>query len=81
MIVDCVAKGRPNPAILWEHDHKLIHETNFMHIDRNGSLMITSAQANHSGNYTCMASNEKGSTHTEMKLNVKPTGNMIAIVL
>lgn len=71
VIADCVAKGRPNPTILWEHEHKLIHETNLMRVDQNGSLMIISAQTGHSGNYTCMAVNEKGSTHTEMTLNVK----------
>ncbi|XP_076859373.1 hemicentin-1 isoform X2 [Brachyhypopomus gauderio] len=77
VILPCAAQGSPPPRVLWFKGGLEIHMDQSEHglsQLQNGSLLIGSAFASHSGDYKCIATNEAGSVEktTRLKVNVPP---------
>ncbi|XP_065556337.1 fibroblast growth factor receptor-like 1 isoform X2 [Artemia franciscana] len=53
MMLTCEVRGVPVPSIRWEKDGELIRSS----IGPSGSLIIEKTNRDHSGNYSCIASN------------------------
>ncbi|XP_023820642.1 striated muscle preferentially expressed protein kinase isoform X4 [Oryzias latipes] len=68
-----VVEGKPDPDILWYKDDVLLSESShftFVYDDPEYSLVILSAQPEHSGVYTCTAQNLAGSCSCKAELTV-----------
>ncbi|XP_030621020.1 hemicentin-1 [Chanos chanos] len=77
VIIPCSAKGSPRPRVRWFKNGLEILTGQSEHgvsIEQDGSLVIGSASASHSGDYKCVAANEAGSAErkTRLKVNVPP---------
>ena len=69
--VQCVAKGHPDPTVVWKHNGSVVYESAVRKVV-GGRLLIFSAQVDHSGNYTCLALNKEGSTQSQLFLTIEP---------
>ncbi|KAM3173269.1 hypothetical protein ACTXT7_012839 [Hymenolepis weldensis] len=71
----CTADGNPNPTLTWFKDGHQIERGGDYDIQTMlgiSSLEIFSCKENHSGKYTCRASNKLGEDETVCKLVVEP---------
>ncbi|VDL60884.1 unnamed protein product, partial [Hymenolepis diminuta] len=71
----CTADGNPNPTLTWFKDGHQIERGGDYDIQTMlgiSSLEIFSCKENHSGKYTCRASNKLGEDETVCKLIVEP---------
>ncbi len=63
IVINCTARGVPQPVIIWNQATNYIENNYTMYNDTNGyfytfsSLIITSASPVDSRNYTCMTAN------------------------
>uniref|UniRef100_UPI0037E8D63E matrix-remodeling-associated protein 5 n=1 Tax=Semicossyphus pulcher TaxID=241346 RepID=UPI0037E8D63E len=73
--VDCVAKGKPNPRIMWVLPGNVIlpapYNSNRMAVHQNGTLEIRSPKRTDSGQLACIARNEGGEVRLVVNLEVK----------
>ncbi|XP_055017752.1 hemicentin-1 [Boleophthalmus pectinirostris] len=75
VIIPCPAEGSPPPRIRWFKNGLEIHpELSEFSVARDGSLIISTTSASHSGDFKCVATNEAGSVErkTRLKVNVPP---------
>ncbi|RXN18375.1 hemicentin-2 isoform X1 [Labeo rohita] len=77
VFIPCPARGSPAPWVRWFKNGLEIHMERSEHgvsLAENGSLVIGTASASHSGDYKCVATNEAGSVErkTRLKVNVPP---------
>ncbi|XP_016112004.1 hemicentin-1 [Sinocyclocheilus grahami] len=77
VLIPCPARGSPAPWVRWFKNGLEVHMERSEHgvsLAENGSLVIGSASASHSGDFKCVASNEAGSVErkTRLKVNVPP---------
>ncbi|XP_073692711.1 hemicentin-1 [Garra rufa] len=77
VLIPCPARGSPAPWMRWFKNGLEIQMERTEHgvsLAENGSLVIGSALASHSGDYKCVATNEAGSVErkTRLKVNVPP---------
>nr|AVK72300.1 Robo4 protein [Isodiametra pulchra] len=72
VLLPCIAEGEELPTVHWYFNHVPLSEyTNKRHmLLMNGSLHITQAQPEDSGDYTCVASNGFGHTSATCRLSV-----------
>lgn len=75
VLLDCVAKGTPNPRIMWVLPGNVIlpapYRSNRMTVYQNGTLEIRSAKRSDSGQLACIARNEGGEVRLTVSLDVK----------
>uniref|UniRef100_A0A8C7CLW0 Ig-like domain-containing protein n=1 Tax=Oncorhynchus kisutch TaxID=8019 RepID=A0A8C7CLW0_ONCKI len=67
--------GSPPPKVRWFKNGLEIHpDQSELSVAQDGSLVIGSASASHSGDFTCVASNDAGSVErkTRLKVHVPP---------
>uniref|UniRef100_A0A8C1UL37 Hemicentin 2 n=1 Tax=Cyprinus carpio TaxID=7962 RepID=A0A8C1UL37_CYPCA len=77
VLIPCPARGSPAPWVRWFKNGLEVHMERSEHgvsLAENGSLVIGSASASHSGDFKCVATNEAGSVErkTRLKVNVPP---------
>ncbi|XP_035392059.1 hemicentin-1 [Electrophorus electricus] len=77
VVIPCAVHGSPPPRVHWFKGGLEVHMGQSEHgvsQFQNGSLLIGSASASHSGDYKCVATNEAGSTEktTRLKVSVPP---------
>ncbi|XP_056628956.1 hemicentin-1 isoform X2 [Triplophysa dalaica] len=77
VIIPCPARGSPSPWVRWFKNGLEIHMERSEHgvsAAADGSLVIGSASASHSGDFKCVATNEAGTVErkTRLKVNVPP---------
>ncbi|XP_030000348.1 hemicentin-1 [Sphaeramia orbicularis] len=75
VIIPCPAEGSPHPKIRWFKNGLEVHpDLSEFSVARDGSLVISTASAGHSGDFKCVATNEAGSVErkTRLKVNVPP---------
>nr|XP_054595616.1 neuronal cell adhesion molecule a isoform X13 [Nothobranchius furzeri] len=71
-LLDCSSFGSPIPTITWFKDFQVsVRNADPYVIHENGSLEINMAQPLHSGNYTCIATNNLGREENHVSLEVK----------
>uniref|UniRef100_A0A8C7CSJ9 Hemicentin-2 n=1 Tax=Oncorhynchus kisutch TaxID=8019 RepID=A0A8C7CSJ9_ONCKI len=73
--IPCPAEGSPPPKVRWFKNGLEIHpDQSELSVAQDGSLVIGSASASHSGDFTCVASNDAGSVErkTRLKVHVPP---------
>ncbi|KAM6957926.1 matrix-remodeling-associated protein 5 [Tautogolabrus adspersus] len=74
-LIDCVAKGKPNPRIMWVLPGNVIlpapYKSNRMTVHQNGTLEIHSPKRTDSGQLACIARNEGGEVRLVVNLDVK----------
>ncbi|XP_037551584.1 neuronal cell adhesion molecule a [Nematolebias whitei] len=71
-LLDCFSFGSPLPSITWFKDFQIsIKNGDPYVIHKNGTLEINVAQPQHSGNYTCIATNNLGRKENQVSLEVK----------
>lgn len=57
LVLECKAKGKPQPRIQWFlNDEKLVDAN----VDEEGSLLLDEIYQEHQGTYKCVAENELG---------------------
>ncbi|XP_030588363.1 neuronal cell adhesion molecule-like isoform X4 [Archocentrus centrarchus] len=71
-LIDCSSFGSPVPKITWFKDSRssILQEDPYILHD-NGTLEIRVAQAQHSGKYTCVATNDLGIYENHVYMEVK----------
>lgn len=73
--IDCVAKGKPSPRIMWVLPGNVIlpapYKSNRMTVHQNGTLEIHSPKRTDSGQLACIARNEGGEVRLAVNLDVK----------
>ncbi|XP_051950032.1 hemicentin-1 [Xyrauchen texanus] len=77
VVIPCPARGSPPPWVRWFKNGLEIHMERSEHgvsATEDGSLVIGTASASHSGDFKCVATNEAGSVErkTRLKVNVPP---------
>lgn len=66
-----VNSGSPRPKIRWFRNGLEIHpEQSDFSVGEDGALVIRAASASHSGDFTCVATNEAGSVERKTRLKV-----------
>ena len=59
-------------AILWQHRGKVVHESNVVKVESNGSLTISTARLEDAGHYKCLVATSRGWRETDFLLHVEP---------
>ncbi|XP_019908484.3 hemicentin-1 isoform X2 [Esox lucius] len=73
--IPCPAEGSPRPKVRWfKNGLEIDPDQSELSVAPDGSLVIGSASASHSGDFKCVASNDAGSVErkTRLKVNVLP---------
>ncbi|XP_064793489.1 hemicentin-1-like [Oncorhynchus masou masou] len=73
--IPCPAEGSPFPKVRWfKNGLGIFPDQSEFSVAEDGSLVIGSASASHSGDFKCVASNDAGSVErkTRLKVNVPP---------
>ncbi|KAL0979469.1 hypothetical protein UPYG_G00185480 [Umbra pygmaea] len=73
--IPCPAEGSPRPKVRWfKNGLEINPDHSELSVAPDGSLVIGSASASHSGDFKCVASNDAGSVErkTRLKVNVLP---------
>ena len=66
--IDCNYEGYPEPEVKWLHNNiEVSFSDKYIEMD-NGSLYITSMDAEDEGTYTCTVTNVFGSVKTDVSL-------------
>ncbi|XP_028851746.1 hemicentin-1 isoform X2 [Denticeps clupeoides] len=60
--ISCMASGSPHPQIFWSYGNIFLTNRHRMTITEHGTLIIRQAVPGDAGNYTCLATNEAGTT-------------------
>ncbi|CAL9698515.1 unnamed protein product [Knipowitschia caucasica] len=75
VLLDCAAKGSPNPRVVWVLPGSVIlpapYSSNRITVFPNGTLEIRSARKSDSGELACVARNEGGEVRLAVSLDVK----------
>ncbi|KAH8402049.1 hypothetical protein KR009_009485, partial [Drosophila setifemur] len=71
--VHCKAQGTPTPQVQWMRDAGNSSLPNQVEVDANGTLIFRNVNAEHRGNYTCLASNSQGQINATVAINVVVT--------
>ncbi|XP_072307480.1 matrix-remodeling-associated protein 5 [Eucyclogobius newberryi] len=83
ILIDCVAKGTPNPRIMWVLPGNVIlpapYFSNRITVFQNGTLEIRSAKKSDSGKLGCIARNEGGEVRLAVILEVKEANARIQV--
>ncbi|EEC12088.1 hemicentin, putative, partial [Ixodes scapularis] len=69
----CQVSGIPSPSIFWMHEDDMLYDNNTKDIGfaENGQIVqIPNAKLEHSGKYTCVATNAAGSAEEQVTLSV-----------
>lgn len=67
----CLADGTPTPNMLWLKDGQPLNLDFHVTLENQGmTLHIVSAEADDTGKYTCIASNEAGEANKHLTLKV-----------
>ena len=77
--IECVVTGLPVPRVMWLKDEAVVNETDTFHRiitlkfpDKEASrIEVTIATSNYNGEYTCVASNDAGSTSTSIQITLR----------
>ncbi|TRY54403.1 hypothetical protein DNTS_023681 [Danionella cerebrum] len=74
VVIPCPARGSPPPLVRWFRNGLEIQMELGVSQAEDGSLLIGSASASHSGDFKCVATNEAGSVErkTRLQVNVPP---------
>ncbi|XP_013872418.1 neuronal cell adhesion molecule a isoform X2 [Austrofundulus limnaeus] len=77
-LLDCSSFGSPIPTITWFKDFQISIKNGDQYvIYENGTLEINLAQPIHSGNYTCIATNNLGRRENQVSLEVKESTRIL----
>ena len=71
----CSSESAPlRGIVLWRHGDRVVHESEWMRVEGNGTLLITAARMDHAGLYKCLAAHTRGGGWMEntILLTVKP---------
>ena len=69
----CPTKGSPPPKITWKKDGDELASAGRFVIDNDGTLTISQAVLNDTGNYTCSAQNEVGVEEVTSSIDILGT--------
>jgi len=69
--IDCAVRGHPQPQVTWLKDGVLLEQSDRVKLSSNHSLMISGANGDDSGTYTCQAINLIGSSISQITLTVE----------
>lgn len=76
-----VNSGSPRPKIRWFRNGLEIRpEQSDFSVGEDGALVISAASASHSGDFTCVATNEAGSVERKTRLKVNG-GKALSLLL
>ena len=73
LMMDCLHRGTPSPEIQWLHNDIAITASKRYSIMSNGSLLISSLNAEDAGVWTCLVSNVFG--QAQMQVNLTYVGD------
>ena len=73
LMMDCLHTGTPSPELKWLHNDVAVNLSNRYSIMDNGSLLITSMDAEDAGVWKCVVSNVLG--QAQMVVNVSYDGD------
>ncbi|XP_023037884.1 tyrosine-protein kinase-like otk [Drosophila willistoni] len=68
--VHCKAQGTPTPQVQWFRDGVNTTLPDQVEVDLNGTLIFRNVNADHRGNYTCLATNLQGQINATVSINV-----------
>ncbi|EDV35802.1 uncharacterized protein Dana_GF12649 [Drosophila ananassae] len=71
--VHCKAQGTPTPQVQWMRDDANTSLPDQVEVDANGTLIFRNVNADHRGNYTCLATNSQGQINATVAINVVVT--------
>ncbi|XP_033096444.1 scavenger receptor cysteine-rich type 1 protein M130-like [Anneissia japonica] len=78
-MLGCLAAGIPQANFTWQFNGKPLIDDRYQHFDSNGTLFINNIQEDDSGEYRCIAENEKGIDAASVELSVLKPPTMNAI--
>ncbi|TKS66162.1 Matrix-remodeling-associated protein 5 [Collichthys lucidus] len=71
LLLNCVAKGEPDPRIIWRTPSKKLVDAQYrIKVFPNGSITIYSVTDKDSGDYLCVARNKMGDDYILLRVNV-----------
>lgn len=75
LLLNCVAKGEPDPWILWRTPSKKLVDSQYsfdsrIKVSPNGTITIHSVTEKDSGDYLCSARNKMGDDYVLLRVNV-----------
>ena len=73
LMIDCLHTGTPSPKIQWLHNDIAITLSDRYSVMSNGSILISSMNAEDAGEWTCLVSNVLG--QAQMQVNVTYIGD------
>ena len=73
LMMDCLHTGSPSPEIRWLHNDIAVTLSDRYSVMGNGSLLISSMNAEDAGVWTCLVSNVLG--QAQMQVNVAYVGD------
>lgn len=68
LMMDCLHRGTPSPEIKWLHNDIAITTSDRYSVMSNGSLLISSLNAEDAGVWTCFVSNVLGQAQMDVNL-------------
>ncbi|XP_067083733.1 hemicentin-1 [Osmerus mordax] len=74
----CSASGSPSPQLFWSHGNLFLSHRPRLTLTQKGVLTISNAQPQDSGNYTCLATNEAGTSSQSVTLTFAEVPRVVA---
>ncbi|KAM6893530.1 matrix-remodeling-associated protein 5 [Xenentodon cancila] len=75
LLLDCVARGAPEPRIIWRTPSKKLVDAQYsfdprINVFLNGTISVHSVTDEDSGDYLCLARNKMGDDYVQLRVNV-----------
>ena len=68
--IQCPTSGVPTPTVTWSKDGEEIHSGSRYTVQDDGSLLITDAEEEDNGRYTCSSGNVAGNASSSSMVQV-----------
>lgn len=69
-ILDCVASGKPQPSVAWQHRGRQLARDSQHSPLSNGTLLVFGVEGTNEGHYECHAENVAGSDSVTVLLAI-----------
>ena len=71
--------GSPQPKLTWYHGDEKVVVNNYIHVTKDGSLILPSVEDRHGGLYQLVAENTAGAVEREFELQVVKKSKFLSL--